>query len=140
MQTTVQLCLDDDALTAAVTRRFSNAGWRCVSGPLLETAARHQPDLLIIDARAEFLLGLVKNDPRTSRLTVVAISGFGDADRRQRCLAAGALAVLAQPLDSHAFDAFTTFIEHGRSRAAEATPTSPPPRLAPVALLSGHGR
>jgi len=125
------ICLDDQTLCAGIAARFEQLGWRCFSKDFLATALWRQPDLVVLDARADFLLKALKADPRTAQLPVVVI-GF-DVATKARCLQLGALAWLSRPLEPGALDAFTSFLEHGRSGAAEATPTSPPPRPAPAA-------
>lgn len=108
MTPTALICLDDPSLSFAVVDRFRSAGWRVARG--MGEALQLQPDLVVLDARADYLLKALKTDPRTSRLTVVAI---GDAELRPRCLQLGALACLPRPLDLTAFETLTDFIEHG---------------------------
>jgi CheY-like chemotaxis protein len=118
MAPSVLICLDDAAVSAVVQSRFEAMGWRRIAGPFLGAAVKQQPDLIVLDARADYLLKALKRDRRTAHLTVVVIAGYGDFERRERCLELGALAFLARPADFAAFDTLTGFIEHGRSGAA----------------------
>lgn len=111
MPLTSLICLDDPALSGAVLDRFQTQGWRTTTK--VQDAAALQPDLVVLDARALYLLEALKSDPRTSRLSVVVIGGPGDWDLKSRCLKLGALAYLARPLDLGPFDALTRFIEFG---------------------------
>ena len=131
MTPTALICLDDPPLAFAVVDRFRSVGWRVARG--VGEAPRLQPDLVVLDARADGLIEALKTDPRTSRLTVVAI---GDAELRNRCLQLGALACLPWPIDLTAFDAITDFIAHGASRGAEVDAVEAG-RLGAVAPLAG---
>ncbi len=111
MPLTSLICLDDPGLCGAVLDRFQTQGWRTTTK--VHEAAALQPDLVVIDARALYLLEALKSDPRTARLSVVVIGGSGDWDLKGRSLKLGALAYLTRPLDLAAFDALTRFIESG---------------------------
>jgi len=125
---TVFICLDDAELAAAVEARFRLFGWHRVA------ALAKEPDLVVLDGRADFLIRAMKSDARTSRLTVVAIGGYGAAEQKSRCIDAGALAYIERPIELEQFDTLTRFIEHGRSGAVRGHPNKSHARPAPAAL------
>ncbi|MBK7863837.1 MAG: hypothetical protein IPJ65_35565 [Archangiaceae bacterium] len=131
MVPTVLLCLDDHALSAALTDRVRLLGWLCMSGDFIATAVRARPDLLLLDAHREDLLVALKRDPRTQGLSVVVIGG--DTEQQKRCLEHGALAFFARSHALSAFDSLLHFIEHGRTGAAPDHPPKSLARPAPAA-------
>ncbi|MBL8956599.1 MAG: hypothetical protein JNK82_37840 [Myxococcaceae bacterium] len=136
MPATALICLDDFTLCGVVTSRFKLFGWRCLVGEFLRTALKHQPELVVVDAHADYLIKALKADARTARLTVVAIGRYGDLELKAKAIAAGALAVIARPIELDQFDTFTRFIEHGRSGAERGHPNKSHARPAPAAPAS----
>ncbi|MFO1339090.1 MAG: response regulator [Burkholderiaceae bacterium] len=70
----------------------------------LEQVRRHRPDLLLIDVRMPGMDGMeatarLRQDPGTRDLPVIAVSANASDEDRARCMAAGANAFLAKPVD-----------------------------------------
>ncbi|MFO1337225.1 MAG: response regulator [Burkholderiaceae bacterium] len=65
---------------------------------------RHRPDLLLIDVRMPGMNGLeatacLRQEPGTRQLPVIAVSANASTEDQARCMAAGANAFLAKPVD-----------------------------------------
>ncbi len=133
MAPTALICLDDPALASAVAARFKLFGWRTVGGDFLRVALKHQPELIVVDGHADYLIKALKADARMAGLTVVAIGNHAEASCRQKALDAGALAFLDRPIELQQFDTLTRFIEHGRSGDVRVHPNKSLARPAPAA-------
>lgn len=139
MGATALICLDDPALTASLSECFGAHGWQCVTDDSLVgtpgLVKERQPELVVLDARADLVLRALKADEQTSRTSVLMISTSDAFDRRERCLLAGALAFADRAAARETVERLIDFIEHGRSGAVEVTPASPPARPAPAARV-----
>jgi signal transduction histidine kinase len=74
----------------------------------LELAARHQPDLVLLDLHlpdmpGEEVLQRLRGDPRTKGIPVLIVSADATPGHVERLLAAGAIGYLTKPLDVIAF-------------------------------------
>jgi two-component system, cell cycle response regulator DivK len=68
----------------------------------LRKAHAMRPDVIILDLSMPLIDGwtlcrALKGNPRTRRIPVIALSGFADANSRQRAQAAGVDAFLSKP-------------------------------------------
>jgi two-component system, cell cycle response regulator DivK len=74
-------------------------------GEALERAAAADPDVILMDLGLPDMNGLevtrrLKGDPRTSRSSVVAITGRALETDHNACIAAGCSAYVAKPVDT----------------------------------------
>lgn len=72
----------------------------------LEALSDAHPDVVLLDLNLPGMSGpdflrLLKSNPRTSKLPVVAVTAFPDDFRRDEMLAAGCKDVLVKPIDRH---------------------------------------
>jgi signal transduction histidine kinase/CheY-like chemotaxis protein len=70
----------------------------------LDLAREHRPMLILLDLnlpdmKGEEVLGLLRDDPRTSRIPVVIVSADASQRQVQRLLSTGATAYLTKPID-----------------------------------------
>jgi len=90
----------------------------------LATAARWQPDMVLLDLAMPGLdgyetLGRLRTLPAMDRAHVVAMTGYGSKEDRQRTADAGFDGHLTKPVE---LDALTGLIDSVRQRAVEAKP------------------
>jgi FixJ family two-component response regulator len=100
--------VDDDApLCRALSRLLRGRGFDAVTygsaREFLSALPAHRPDCLILDLRMpgmsglDLLAGLAARD---ERIPAIVITAFGQEDVVDRCARAGAVAVLAKPVQS----------------------------------------
>ncbi|MBI1845603.1 MAG: response regulator [Candidatus Rokubacteria bacterium] len=104
------LVVDDDA---GVLRFLQTVLTSALPDAVVETAqdgysallkvGAFQPELLILDLRMPLVDGFqvcqrLKGDPSTKHIRILAITGYAEADMRNRALACGADAFLAKPM------------------------------------------
>lgn len=70
----------------------------------IDLAIVRQPDVILMDVQMPIVNGIeatriLKSDPRTTRIPVVALTAFAQASDREQCIAAGASVHLAKPVE-----------------------------------------
>ena len=102
----ILLVVDNPENTQVLYSRLSSSGYDVGlvrAGPEAVTAAgSEQPDIVLIDtsfpeARGLSVIQLLRTTPQTTHLPILALPTSSDAADRERCLTAGADAVLARP-------------------------------------------
>ena len=104
---TVLISDDDPLVLRSLARLAEQAGLGVVldgHGQVLELAAKHNPDLILLDihqdgADGRNLLIHLKENPKLRHIEVVVMSGVEKAYTRNECLALGALEFFAKPFD-----------------------------------------
>ncbi len=107
------LVVDDtaDNLTL-MTYLLRAAGHEAISAATgeqaLVQAASHQPDLIMLDVQLPdtdgyTILARLREDPRLSKVPVIAVTAYAMVGDRDHALAAGFDAYLAKPIDPYAF-------------------------------------
>lgn len=104
---TVLISDDDPLVLRSLARLAEQAGLAVIidgDGKVIELAAKHDPDLILLDihqdgADGRNLLIHLKEHPRLKHIEVVVMSGVERAYTRNECLALGALEFLAKPFD-----------------------------------------
>ena len=101
------LIVDDSADTRAMYEcAFEHAGFRVLQADNgadgLFRALDELPDVIVTDLSIPRIDGLellarIHAHPRTTRIPVVVVSGWGDAETARRAMAAGAAAFLVKP-------------------------------------------
>ena len=74
----------------------------------IATAVEHLPDLILMDVQLPGMdgvaaLGVLRADPRTTAIPVVALTAYAMGEDRERLLAAGFDGYLTKPIDVKAF-------------------------------------
>jgi CheY-like chemotaxis protein len=74
----------------------------------IELAAEHQPSVVLMDVRLPGMdgieaTGILKGDPKTAAIAVVALTAFAMKGDRERFLAAGFDGYLSKPIDVKTF-------------------------------------
>ena len=74
----------------------------------IASAAEHLPDLILMDIQLPGMDGvaalrLLRDDPRTTAIPVVALTAYAMGEDRERLLAAGFDGFLTKPIDVKAF-------------------------------------
>lgn len=101
------LISDDEPLLVSAMNREAKRLGLCViadtSSRVLELAAEHQPDVIILDVHqlkdGRDLLSALKKDERTRELPVIMLSARDDHFTRLVCLQLGALDYEVKPFD-----------------------------------------
>ena len=107
------LIVDDNEKNVKLARDVLRyAGFRTVEagtgGDGLMLAAEHQPDVILMDIRLPDMDGgpvvrLLKGEPRTARIPVVAVTSFAMKGDRERFLAEGFDGYLEKPISVREF-------------------------------------
>jgi two-component system cell cycle response regulator DivK len=71
----------------------------------VKAAIEHMPDLILIDIQMPVMDGMtavniLKNDPRTLGIKVIALTGFAMKGDRERFMAAGFVDYIAKPIST----------------------------------------
>jgi DNA-binding response OmpR family regulator len=99
---------DEDAVAHLIEASLGDAGYLCLRArdgeEAMQTAAREDPDLLILDILMPKMDGLevvkrLKADPVQSKIPVLMLTALGSVDDRVRGLGAGADDYLSKPFD-----------------------------------------
>jgi two-component system cell cycle response regulator DivK len=105
------LIIDDSQtnliLTATILSRAGHTAiqaGRAMDG--IEIAREKQPDLILMDFGLPDIDGItathiLKADPQTRNIPIIALTGFGSEKDREHALAAGCDGFLAKPVDSN---------------------------------------
>jgi DNA-binding response OmpR family regulator len=105
---TVLVIDDDPCIRGALKRAFSQAGHACLAagaaGEGMEYARSARPDAIVLDidlpdGDGRDVVAALKNDPATSHVPVLVISGNVDEYRRLAALDAGAHDVMEKPFE-----------------------------------------
>lgn len=104
------LIIDDSLtnlqLTAIILSRAGHTAFqagKAMDG--IEIAREKQPDLILMDLGLPDIDGItathiLKTDPKTRNIPIIALTGFGSDSDRQHALASGCDGFLAKPVDS----------------------------------------
>lgn len=90
----------------------------------LDMAARHRPDLILLDIQLPGMDGhavarALKSDPALRNIPVVAVTSYAMAGDREKCLEAGAEGYIEKPIDP---DSFVAEVERFLLPSAQAVP------------------
>ncbi|MCK4473192.1 MAG: response regulator [Anaerolineae bacterium] len=74
----------------------------------IEVATRERPDLILMDLQMPKVSGydateVLKSQPETAHITIVALTAHAMADERERALAAGCDGYITKPVDTRTF-------------------------------------
>ncbi|MDY6875834.1 MAG: response regulator [Chloroflexota bacterium] len=74
----------------------------------IEIATREQPDLILMDLQLPKVSGydateLLKSQPETAHITIVALTAHAMAGERERAMAAGCDGYITKPVDTRVF-------------------------------------
>ncbi len=74
----------------------------------IEVATRERPDLILMDLQLPKVNGydateVLKSQPETAHITIVALTAHAMADERERALAAGCDGYITKPVDTRVF-------------------------------------
>jgi CheY-like chemotaxis protein len=74
----------------------------------IEVATRERPDLILMDLQLPKVSGydateVLKSQPETAHITIVALTAHAMADERERALAAGCDGYITKPVDTRTF-------------------------------------
>jgi len=74
----------------------------------IEVATRERPDLILMDLQLPKVSGydateVLKSQPETAHITIVALTAHAMADERARALAAGCDGYITKPVDTRTF-------------------------------------
>jgi len=74
----------------------------------IEVATRERPDLILMDLQLPKVSGydateVLKSQPETAHITIVALTAHAMADERERALAAGCDGCITKPVDTRVF-------------------------------------
>jgi len=74
----------------------------------IEVATREQPDLILMDLQLPKVSGydateVLRSQPETAHITIVALTAHAMADKRERALAAGCDGYITKPVDTRIF-------------------------------------
>jgi two-component system, cell cycle response regulator DivK len=107
------LVVEDHALNLELARdALQLRGFRTLeartAGEAIALARRHRPDLVLLDIQLPDMdglraLGLLRAEPGTAAIPVVALTAFAMREDRQRLLRAGFDGYLGKPIDVTAF-------------------------------------
>jgi len=105
----------------------------------LELAARHHPDLILMDIQLPGLDGLsatrrLKQTPELANIPVIALTGLAMDGDRENALAAGCDDYISKPINTR------TFLASINERLAPVEEASAPPAAEPPTTVTGPGR
>ena len=74
----------------------------------IEVATRERPDLILMDLQLPKVSGydateVLKSQPETAHITIVALTAHAMADERERAMAAGCDGYITKPVDTRVF-------------------------------------
>jgi CheY-like chemotaxis protein len=74
----------------------------------IEVATRERPDLILMDLQMPKVSGydateVLKSQPETAHITIVALTAHAMADERERAMAAGCDGYITKPVDTRIF-------------------------------------
>ena len=74
----------------------------------IEVATREQPDLILMDLQMPKVSGydateVLKSQPETAHITIVALTAHAMEDERERAMAAGCDGYITKPVDTRVF-------------------------------------
>jgi len=93
-------------LTGTILSRAGHSAFQAAKAmDGIEIAREKQPDLILMDLRLPDIDGItathiLKADPETRNIPIIALTGFGSEKDRENALAAGCDGFLAKPVDS----------------------------------------
>jgi DNA-binding response OmpR family regulator len=105
----VLLVEDSEAIRGALTILLEDAGYAVLEAgggeDALRLAAHHVPDLVLLDLGLPDLPGIdvmrrLRDDPATSHIPVMAVTGRDEAADREACRRAGCAAYLVKPVNT----------------------------------------
>ena len=135
------LVIEDNAETMKLTRLVMRwAGHRVLSAVDAETgltlARTSQPDLIIMDIMLSGMDGLtatalLKGDPATARIPIIALTWRGSKNDEKKAMAAGCDAYITKPflrqqLDKTIEDLLKAAIDNGVVKSGPLTPNAEP--------------
>ncbi len=105
----------------------------------LELAARHHPDLILMDIQLPGLDGLgatrrLKQTPELAKIPVIALTGLAMDGDRENALAAGCDDYISKPINTR------TFLASIRERLAPVEKAPAPPAAEPPTTVTGPGQ
>jgi signal transduction histidine kinase len=146
------LLIDDSNDIRALVRLLLEQGGHAVveadEGYLgLELARTRRPDLVLTDLALPGLSGwdiarMLKSDPKTAEIPVVALTAHAMRGDRERAIALGCDGFIVKPIDDERFEpTIRGFLRGGARRPglAEPPPQTRPPRADPASTAE-HGR
>ncbi|MDH3455001.1 MAG: response regulator [Desulfuromonadales bacterium] len=124
-QTKRVLIVEDNDKNRKLFRLLLNSlGCECLvaaNGSLgIELARDGRPDLILMDVQMPVLdglsaLALLRKDPRTAQIPVVAVTSYAMEQDRERLLSAGFTDYLAKPVDTNQFKDIVCGILDGKN-------------------------
>ena len=77
---------------------------------VVDNAVREQPDLILMDIQLPGISGLeacklLKGDPRTARIPIVALTSYAMPGDEKKALTAGCAGYVTKPIDTQSFSA-----------------------------------
>jgi CheY-like chemotaxis protein len=121
------IIVDDDPLIGMMLEDLlSDTGYKCLhildSRKAQDAIRQEMPDLILLDLMMPGVDGmtlcrLLKEDPKTRNIKIIAISGNPDKDEHQRILQLGADAFMPKPLSATFISTLAGFLEGGSSSA-----------------------
>jgi two-component system cell cycle response regulator DivK len=107
------LVVEDNALNRKLVRRLLQShGYRVLIAldgeEAIEIATREKPDLILMDIQLPRMSGydatrILKSQPGTASIPVLAITAYAMADECKRALAAGCDVYITKPIDTRTF-------------------------------------
>ena len=102
----ILICDDDEQVVRGLAREARSKGWLAVTDTsavaVFPLALKHRPELIVLDVHqlidGRELLVKLRNDPRTSGIRMVLMSGSDQPELRRECLKLGADAFITKPL------------------------------------------
>ena len=85
---------------------------------VVDSAVNEKPDLILMDIQLPGIsgleaCGLLKEDPRTAGIPIVALTSYAMPGDEQKAVAAGCAGYITKPIDTKSFGAaILRFIEH----------------------------
>lgn len=104
------LVIDDEVeLIKAITIRFKASGYEVIPASDgqegIDKAQEFKPDLILLDIIMPKVDGYevcknLKTDPKTKGIPIIVFTAAGQRDMEERCMAAGAAAVIKKPFET----------------------------------------
>lgn len=108
MNHTILIADDDKALVETIRLRLEFEGFKTLSAyegvRVIEHARKDKPDLIILDVKMPagsgvFVLEDLTKFEETMNIPVIILTGFGDANLREKAIGLGAKAFFEKPCD-----------------------------------------